>query len=106
MLSNGFKINECDNYVYVKVINYDCVIVCLYVDNMLIRGFDKSVIESMKKILNSNFNMKDCGLVDVILGIRIARNAKGYVLSQPHYIDKVLRKIGHYESKSVVTPFD
>ena len=36
MLANGFKINECDKCVYIKnVMNHE-VIVCLYVDDMLI----------------------------------------------------------------------
>ena len=38
MLLNGFKINECDKCVYVKVINQKCVMVWLYVDDMLIMG--------------------------------------------------------------------
>src|SRR5688572_29625408 len=36
MLSNGFKINECDKYVYIKDTPNKVVIVCLYVDDMLI----------------------------------------------------------------------
>ena len=106
MLANGFKINKCDKCVYVKIINHECVIVCLYVDDMMIMGTNRSVIKSTKKMLNSNFNLKDLGLADVILGIQIMKNAEGYVLSQSHYVEKVLRKFGHFESKPVVTPFD
>ena len=106
MLSNGFKINECDKCIYVKNINHECVIVCLYVDDMLIVGINRYIIESTKKMLNYNFDMKYLGLADVILKIRIIRNSKGYVLSQSHYIEKVLRKYGHYESKPAITPFD
>ena len=36
MLSNGFKINECDKCVYIKNTPNHEVIVCLYVDDMLI----------------------------------------------------------------------
>ena len=36
MLANGFKINECDKCLYIKnILNHD-VIICLYVDDMLI----------------------------------------------------------------------
>ena len=38
MTSNGFTINECDKCVYVKDTNNRYVIVCLYVDDMLILG--------------------------------------------------------------------
>ena len=57
-------------------------------------------------MLKSKFDMKDIGLGDAILGIRITRNSSGYILSQSHYIKKVLRKFGHFESKLVVTPFN
>ncbi|KAK4385611.1 Retrovirus-related Pol polyprotein from transposon TNT 1-94 [Sesamum angolense] len=36
MLSNGFKINECDKCAYVKSTQHSFIIVCLYVDDMLI----------------------------------------------------------------------
>ena len=36
--------------------------------------------------------MKDMGLADVILGIKISRKSNGLVLSQSHYVDKILEK--------------
>ena len=75
-------------------------------DDMLIIGTNRSVIDSTKRMLKSNFDMKDLGLADVILGIQITRNSSGYILSQSHYIEKVLRKFDPFKSKSVVTPFD
>ncbi|CAM8903390.1 unnamed protein product [Rhodiola kirilowii] len=38
--------------------------------------------------------MKDMGLADVILGIKITRTADGFVLGQSHYVDKILDKFG------------
>ena len=48
-----------------------CVLICLFVDDMLIMGTNKDVINSTKKILNSFFDMKDMSLANVILGIQI-----------------------------------
>ena len=42
------------------------VTVCLYVDDMLIVDNDDKIITSTKNTLNSRFDMKDLGLVDVI----------------------------------------
>ena len=81
MITNGFVINESDKCIYVKQTKNACVIVCLYVDDMLIMGTNKDVINSTKKMLNSSFDMKDMGIVDVILGVRILRNSDGYVLT-------------------------
>ena len=44
---------------------------CLYVDDMLIVGNDNKMITSTKNVLNSRFDMKDLGLVNVILRIKI-----------------------------------
>ena len=48
MLSNGFKINECDKCVYIKSSSNGYVIVCLYVDDMLIMGSSHQVIVETK----------------------------------------------------------
>ena len=50
MLANGFKINECDKCVYIKnVMNHE-VIVCLYVDDMLIMSKEIDDIKSTKRM--------------------------------------------------------
>ena len=106
MLSHGFKINECDKCVYIKQNTNSCVLVCLYVDDMLIMGNSKDVILSTKRLLNSMFDMKDLGLADVILRIQIKRNNEGYILTQSHYVEKILNKYGQINCKPAVTPFD
>ncbi|KAK1424980.1 hypothetical protein QVD17_20322 [Tagetes erecta] len=53
MLDNDFKINECDKCVYVKDTSRGYVILCLYVDDMLIIGSDDSMIKSTKDMLKS-----------------------------------------------------
>ena len=77
MMSNGFIINECDKCVYVKDTNNGYVIVCLYVDDMLILGSNNYIITTTKKMLSCKFNMKDLGVADVILGIKIFRTYGG-----------------------------
>ncbi|GJT49677.1 retrovirus-related pol polyprotein from transposon TNT 1-94 [Tanacetum coccineum] len=69
------------------------VILCLYVDDMLIVGSNDKMIKSTKDMLKSKFDMKDMGLADVILGIKIIRTQNGLVLSQAHYVDKFLMLI-------------
>ena len=80
MMSNGLTINQCDKCVYVKDTNNGYVIVCLYVDDMLILGSNNYII-TIKKMLSSKFNMKDLGVADFILGIKISRTSGGLVLS-------------------------
>ena len=66
------------------------VIVCLYVDGMLILSDDMKGIIETKRFLSSTFKMKDLGEVDTILGIKVKRNSGGYALNQTHYIEKVV----------------
>ena len=106
MLSHGFKINECDKCVYVKDDEHGYVIVCLYVDDMLIVGSDDKMITSTKNMLNSRFDMKDMGLADVILGIKIKRTSDGLVLSQSHYVDNILGKFDKDKFGIARTPVD
>ena len=87
MLESGFKINECEKCVYVKDTSAGYMILCLYVDDMLIVGSNDKMIKSTKDMLKSKFDMKDMGLADVILGIKIIRTQNGLVLSQAHYVD-------------------
>nr|GFC46553.1 hypothetical protein [Tanacetum cinerariifolium] len=49
------------------------VIICLYVDDMLIFGTDQDLVNKTKEFLSSKFDIKDLGEVEMILGIRIKR---------------------------------
>ena len=82
------------------------VILCLYVDDMLIVGSNEYMINTTKKLLNSQFDMKDMGLADVILGIKILRTSDGLILSQSHYVDKILEKFNKDDSGVARTPID
>jgi hypothetical protein len=107
VLSNGYKLNQCDKCVYSKFDNTGKgVIICLYVDDMLIFGTDQKQVDLTKAFLSSNFSMKDMGIADVILGIKIIRNNLGISLSQSHYIEKVLKKFNCENGSNSASPMD
>jgi hypothetical protein len=106
VVANGFKIHNSDKCVYSKFHKNQGVIICLYVDDMLIFGTNFESIENTKNFLSSSFDMKDLGIADVILGIRIVRNENGLVLNQSHYIEKVLKRFNQFDCEPVCTPFD
>uniref|UniRef100_A0A2N9HCN4 CCHC-type domain-containing protein n=1 Tax=Fagus sylvatica TaxID=28930 RepID=A0A2N9HCN4_FAGSY len=105
-VSNGFKHNGADKCVYSKFTSEYGVIVCLYVDDMLIFGTNMLGVCETKKYLVSVFKMKDLNEADTILGIKVKRHSEGYALCQSHYIEKVLLKYKHLNVKEVNTPFD
>ena len=101
-----FKINECDKCVYVKDIENGYVILCMYVDDILIIGSNDKMVKSTKAILSTRFDVKDMGFADVILGVKILRTSDGLVLSQTYYVDKILNKFSKDDSGVTRTPLD
>ena len=95
ILSPGFCHNGADRCIYSKFTKDYGVIVCLYVDDMLVIGTNMHGINETKKYLTSQFKMKDLGEVDTILGIKVKQFDGNFALSQEHYIDKILSKFNH-----------
>ncbi|GJV71307.1 retrotransposon protein, putative, ty1-copia subclass [Tanacetum coccineum] len=97
--------NEPTSYREVDI-NSRYVILCLYVDDMLIIRSNEKIIKSTKDMLKSKFDMKDMGLADMILGIKIIRTHNGLMLSQEHYVDKIINTQNAGDSGLARTPID
>ena len=88
----GFTGSKADHCVYFKLIG-DCVIyLVLYVNDMLLVGNDKEIIQDLKTQLSSKFDMKDLGAANCILGMEIKRDqAKRKLwLNRRNYVEKIL----------------
>ena len=99
MIKDEFTINECDKCFYTKTVENVCIIVCLYVDDMLIFGTNIEVIKSTKRMLSNNFDMKKLRVADVILEIKITRKPNGISLSQSHYVNKMIERFKEHRMK-------
>ena len=65
------------------------------------------MIKKVKEFLSQSFEMKDLGEADVILNIKLVKESNGEViLTQSHYMDKVLSRFSYSDYKSVSTPYD
>ena len=106
ILSFGFVVNESDKCVYCKVKSDGCIILCLYVDDILLFGSNMGIVNETKSFLSSKFDMKDMGVANVILGLKLTRSAEGIAISQSHFVEKVLEKFGYNQGRSVATPYD
>ena len=51
LVDNNFVVNSSDTSVYSKMIGSDCVIICLYVDDMLIFSPNVNVINETKNLV-------------------------------------------------------
>jgi hypothetical protein len=103
----GFVVNEADKCVYYRYGGGQGVILCLYVDDILIFGTSLDVIKEVKDFLSHCFEMKDLGVADVILNIKLLRDDDGGItLLQSHYVEKILSRFGYSDCKSSPTPYD
>ncbi|KAK3020468.1 hypothetical protein RJ639_047122 [Escallonia herrerae] len=64
------------------------VVICIYVDDMLIFCNDIDRINEAKNFLAANFSIKDLGKADMILGIKVIRSQYGIVLTPSSYIEE------------------
>jgi hypothetical protein len=107
LTSVGFVVNEVDKCVYYRDGGDEGIILCLYVDDILILGTSLDVIKETKDFMSNNFEMKDLGEADVILNIKLLREGDGGItLVQSHYVEKVLSCFGYSECEPAPTPYD
>ncbi|GJZ29427.1 retrovirus-related pol polyprotein from transposon TNT 1-94 [Tanacetum coccineum] len=106
VISFGFKHNSADKCIYTKRTKDYTVVICLYVDDILIISTTIDGISETKSYLSLNFKMKDLGEVDTILGIKVKRTNDQISLSQSHYIEKILTKFQDLHIKESNIPFE
>jgi hypothetical protein len=107
LTSMGFIVNEADKCVYYRHGGGESVILCLYVDDILIFRSNLRVIEEVKRLLSNNFEMKDLGEADVILNIKLSRDSDGGItLLQSQYVETVLSRFGYIDCTPSPTPYD
>ena len=90
LTSAGFAINEANRCVYYRHGEGESVILCLCVDDILIFGTNIDAINEVTCFLSKSFDMKDLGEANVILNIKLIKDASGITLLQSHYVEKVL----------------
>nr|GEX28803.1 zinc finger, CCHC-type [Tanacetum cinerariifolium] len=90
--SNGCQDNngDLDEEVYMK-----------QPKGFIMPGNEHKLFDKTKKFLSSRFSMKDMGEADVILGIKIKRENKGIVITQSHYIEKILKKFNREDCSPI-----
>ena len=77
MAEQGYSRCNSDHCVYFKRLENDSyIILCLYVDDMLVAGSNMDHISELKQQLAKSFAMKDLGATKQILGMKICRDRK------------------------------
>ena len=77
MQEHGYTQCHSNHCVYFKRLDDDSyIILCLYVDDMLVVGSNMDHIKGLKEQLAHSFSMKDLGAAKQILGMKICRDRK------------------------------
>ncbi|KAG2791160.1 hypothetical protein PC112_g24363 [Phytophthora cactorum] len=105
--SIGFQVSAFDPCLYIKVVDGHCVLVLVYVDDVLITGSSPELISRTKNDLKTRFEMTDSGKCVFVLGIELVDGPDGSVtMCQRRYVDDILKRFGMDECKAVVSPVD
>uniref|UniRef100_H3GN88 Reverse transcriptase Ty1/copia-type domain-containing protein n=1 Tax=Phytophthora ramorum TaxID=164328 RepID=H3GN88_PHYRM len=107
MCSIGFQVSAFDPCLYIKVVDGHCVLVLVYVDDVLITGSSPELISRTKTDLKTRFEMTDSGKCAFVLGIELVDGPDGSVtMCQRRYVDDILKRFAMDECKAVVSPVD
>ena len=107
LIAEGFAATPEDTCVFMRKVDTDLIIVCLYVDDGLVCGADTTSVDRFIQKLRDTFevtvNEPDCY---VGMEIKRDRESKSITISQRGYIARVLERFGLSDSKPVVSPID
>jgi hypothetical protein len=100
----GLRRSSYDHSVFFTSSSSGCILLVVYVDDIVITGSDKSGIKKLKDFLASRFQTKDLGPLKYFLGIEVPRSRKGICLSQRKYCLDILNDSRMIETKPCESP--
>lgn len=68
------------------------LLICLYVDDLIVTGSDMNEIEAFKSQMMSEFEMSDLGKLTYFLGMEFTEVAEGLVMHQKKYASDILKR--------------
>lgn len=101
---------HADSCVYIRRFegHNQKLIVTVWVDDLIIAGSTKAIINDFKTAISKRFKMKDSGELKYILGMEITRDRSKRTLkiSQTAYLKQVLERFGMDQCKPVGNPME
>jgi hypothetical protein len=108
MLTMKYKRISADSCVYIRSNASGVVIIAVYVDDLIIAGNSIRLVESVKKEFHRRYKMKDMGVLEYVLGVRVDQipEEKIIQLSQRSYIIDMLAKFEMTKCSDKDTPME
>ncbi|PHT99700.1 hypothetical protein BC332_29488 [Capsicum chinense] len=105
-LQFSFEQSNYDSSLFVRKTSTGCVLLLVYVDDIIIPGNDSSLITSLQQQLKDSFHMKDLRTLTYFLGLEVHRDSSGVFLNQHKYTQDLISLAGLQNSSSVDTPLE
>ena len=107
VISNGYHQCQADHTLFVKANSGGKIaILIVYVDDIILTGDDLEEIINLKKMLATEFEIKDLETLRYFLGMEVARSKEGIVISQRKYILDLFSETGLLGCKPADTSID
>ena len=100
----GFQKCEMEYGVDVQQSEKNMILVCLYVDDILLTGSCSKEVVKFKKTLMNELEMTDLRKLVYFLGMEVLYSEQGLILHQLKYELELLKKFKQENCKAVVTP--
>jgi hypothetical protein len=104
LLRDGFICSRADPSLFVFKKGASVLYLLVYVDDLILTGNNKTILDAFITSLQKEFAIKDLGKLNYFLGLEVTHTATGLVLSQTKYAHDILERASMLGSKSMPTP--
>ena len=102
----GFVQSKSDYLLFTHTQGTSFTVLLVYVDDILLTGNNPAYVDSLKKLLDDRFGLKDLGPLRYFLGLDVARTDANISLTQRKYAFEILKDIGFLGSKPIRFPME
>nr|XP_023922767.1 uncharacterized protein LOC112034201 [Quercus suber] len=104
LLHIGFFASIVDGNLFILRHGSFLVYLLLYVDDIIVIGNSSSFVSSIIKLLGTDFDLKDLGLLHSFLGLQIDYTSTGHFVHQTKYASDLLQRFAMIDCKPCKTP--
>uniref|UniRef100_A0A803PU39 Integrase catalytic domain-containing protein n=1 Tax=Cannabis sativa TaxID=3483 RepID=A0A803PU39_CANSA len=104
LVQHGFQFSKANQSLFLKYSKTSCIYILAYVDDILVKGSDDTLVNQLIEELSNTFSLKDLSLVDYFSGIQVTRTSDGILLPQTKYLQELLCKADMQNYATVTRP--
>nr|XP_027190462.1 uncharacterized protein LOC113786653 [Cicer arietinum] len=82
------------------------ILLCIYVDDLLVTGNNRKTIEEFKEIMKDEFEISYLGKLSYFLGIEFTKTEGGLLMHQKKFSGEILRRYNMDGCNLDVTPIE